>query len=147
MSTNQQQLSFSAPSNTLDSTLELLAAQKKLQEATSLLNSHQCDSKKFEIAYWQEHHKLAEILEANGRLNQDNDELRGQRPRNNFKAAAPAPLTAAEEEDCSESGGGAIKGSPRRVQCIKMQEKSEMDREILNMERLKEMAGTYLSGH
>lgn len=60
---------------TQDQILEILHL---LRKAYGTLEKHQCHASNFEIAYWQEHRKLQEAIEANGLLTHQLEQLRSQ---------------------------------------------------------------------
>ncbi|KAJ0137447.1 Uncharacterized protein HZ326_19567 [Fusarium oxysporum f. sp. albedinis] len=56
----------------------LYDALNLLQSTCDMLNRHECYSREFEIAFWQENNKLAQVSQVNKALGQQVEELRGE---------------------------------------------------------------------
>ncbi|KAM5347526.1 hypothetical protein ACJZ2D_017218 [Fusarium nematophilum] len=92
-------------SESLNTTIEFLSAQKQLYDVLHLLQStyemfdkHQCDSRRFEIAFWQENDKLVKAVQVNKALAQQIDELRRERNHEGWHEDSLKPRAEVFEE-------------------------------------------------
>lgn len=95
------------PSDTVGAMIDFFGALNKLcevlpllKDACDILNRHQCHSRKFEVAFWQENRKLIQAVDVNRALAQRLEELL-------LKDTCQRPQPNAVKPKMKEEGGFA----------------------------------------
>lgn len=150
----------------LDEIVDFSSAQKKLNNAINLLqstrdifDSHQCYSRSFEIALWQENNKLNQVLQVNRALVQQVEELRCERNHKGWHEGTlePKPELFEEKDGCllqgDESSSLGLDFDARDMEeslALGVQETGEKppqkERQQRNKNKLKRLAGALLFG-
>ncbi|KAH6883887.1 hypothetical protein B0T10DRAFT_463251 [Thelonectria olida] len=151
----------SVASDNIKATTDFVSAQKELYNALNLLQStcdmfdrHQCNSRRFEMAFWQENDKLAKMLQENRALVQQVEEFHSERNHKGWHEGSLESKTEVFDEEDSrvgnESSSVSLKFDAREVkkplirEVQGMGDKSLKEGQQSNKRKLKELAKSFL---
>jgi hypothetical protein len=163
---NVSQVYSGVAQGNLDEIVDFSSAQKKLNDAINLLQStrdifdrHQCYSRSFEIALWQENNKLNQVLQVNRALVQQVEELRYERNHKGWHedTLESKPEVFEEKDGCLMQGDESSSvglnfdaGDMEEPLTLELQETGhknvQKERQQRNKNKLKRLAGALLFG-